>query len=84
MDILFAAIVLALVCLLVIGLVPSWDALSAQLGVFFSREAPPETGPTPIQPIAPVRARKRPHADTPARGKSGKRHTVVPHQARGR
>ena len=35
MNIVLAAIVLALVCLLVIWLLPGWRALSAQLGDLF-------------------------------------------------
>lgn len=84
MNILFAAIVLALVCLLIIWLIPSWGALSAQLGTFFNKAPPAEAGPTPIQPVLPVHPDKQPHADAPARKQTGKRHTVVPHQSRGR
>lgn len=84
MNILFAAIVLALVCLLIIWLVPSWSALSAQLGTFFNKAPPAEGDAMPIQPVPPVRPDKRPHADAPAHKQTGKRHTVVPHQSRGR
>lgn len=84
MNILFAAIVLALICLLVIWLVPSWDALSAQLKAYFS--GPPRTQATlaRIQPVPPPRSRKHPHDDQPTRPQTGQRRTVVPHQARGR
>lgn len=85
MNILFAAIVLALMCLLVIWLVPSWDALRAQLKAYFS--PPPRTQATRArtQPVPPPRTRKHSHDDQPTRKpQTGQRHTVVPHQARGR
>lgn len=84
MNILFAAIVLALMCLLVIWLVPNWDALNAQLNTYFS--GPPRTraAVARIQPAPPPRSRKHLHDDPPARPQTGQRHTVVPHQARGR
>ena len=84
MNILFAAIVLALMCLLVIWLVPNWDALSAQLNAYFS--GPPQTraAVARIQPAPPPRSRKHLHDDQPARPQTGQRHTVVLHQARGR
>ncbi|MDW5443270.1 hypothetical protein [Polaromonas sp. SM01] len=84
MNILFAAIVLALVCLLIIWLLPSWSALSAQLGSYFSKTPAVETDSVPSQTATPRRSRKQSHADAPAHKQTGKRHTVVPHQARGR
>jgi len=84
MNILFAAIVLALICLLVIWLVPNWDALSAQLKVYFSGPPRPRAALASIQPAPPPRSRKQLHDDPPTRPQTGQRHTVVPHQARGR
>jgi hypothetical protein len=81
MNILFAAIVLALICLLVIWLVPNWDALSAQLNAYFL--GPPRTQADEAR-IQPPPSRKHLQDDPPARPQTGQRHTVVPHQARGR
>jgi len=83
MNILFAAIVLALMCLLVIWLVPNWDALSAQLNAYFSGPPRTQADEARIQP-PPRPSRKHLHDDPPARPQTGQRHTVVPHQARGR
>lgn len=83
MNILFAAIVLALMCLLVIWLVPNWEALSAQLNAYFSGPPRTQADEARIQPPPPP-SRKHLHDDQPARPQTGQRHTVVPHQARGR
>jgi hypothetical protein len=83
MNILFAAIVLALMCLLVIWLVPNWEALSAQLNTYFSGPPRTQADEARIQP-PPRPSRKHLHDDPPARPQTGQRHTVVPHQARGR
>jgi hypothetical protein len=84
MNILLAAIVLALVCLLVIWLLPSWRALSAQLGNLFPSAPAPDTGFGVSKPAQRLRAGKQPPVHAPAHLHGGKRHTVLPHQARGR
>ena len=84
MNILFAAIVLALICLLIIWLGPNWGALSAQLNAFFRAPPRASTDQANIKPVPPPRSHKHPPDDQPARPQTGQRHTVVPHQSRGR
>ena len=84
MDVLLGAILLVLVLLLAFWLWPSWDALTAQFLMLFSRMPagqiePPEAGPMP-----PVAAIEPPLPGPSAPQLHGKRHTVLPHQARGR
>lgn len=83
MNIVLVAIVLAFVCLLVIWLVPSWPALSVQLASLFPRVSA-DTVLTPVQLPKKLRAGKQPPVHATARLHGGKRHTVLPHQARGR
>lgn len=84
MNIVLAAIVLALVCLLVIWLLPSWRALGAQLGNLFPGTPAPDADVAPAQPVQRLRAGKPPPVHGPTRQHGSKRHTVLPHQTRGR
>ncbi|MEO8021932.1 hypothetical protein [Polaromonas sp.] len=84
MNIVLAAIVLALICLLGIWLLPSWRALSAQLGNLFPSAPEPDTGFGAIKPAQRLRAGKQPPVHAPAYLHGSKRHTVLPYQARGR
>ncbi|OOG42818.1 hypothetical protein [Polaromonas sp. A23] len=83
MNIVLVAIVLALVCLLVIWLLPSWRALSVQLTSLFPN-SPADAVLTPVQLPKKLRAGKQPPVHASARLHGSKRHTVLPHQARGR
>lgn len=85
MNMLFAAIALVLVCALIIWLVPSWGALRAQLASLFARESAAAAGPEQNKPV-PISQHmgKHLHEETQHPTQTGKRHTVVPHQARGR
>jgi hypothetical protein len=80
---LLALIMLALV-LLAFWLWPSWDALSGQIRLLLARTPagqiePPQDGPVPASIAVP------PHLQlASAPQHHGKRHTVLPHQARGR
>jgi uncharacterized protein (DUF58 family) len=83
MNIVLVAIVLALICLLVIWLLPSWRALSVQLASLFPSPSA-DAEPTPVQLPKKLRAGKQPPVHASVRLHGGKRHTVLPHQARGR
>jgi hypothetical protein len=85
MNMLFAAVALVLVCALVIWRVPSWAAVRAQLANLFARESAADAGPEQNKAVPSSKhTGKHLHEETQHATQSGKRHTVVEHQARGR
>jgi len=84
MTIVLTATVLALFFLVMIWLLPSWPALYAQFGKLFPAAPAAEATPSPVRPAQRLRAARQPPLHAAARLHVGKRHTVLPHQARGR
>lgn len=84
MDILLILFLVFFFAVLAIWLLPSWKVLAAQFSALFPRASQgpadlPEARPTP-----PKSPDKHVHGDPLAPGHKAKRHTVLPHQARGR
>ncbi|MGH8830650.1 MAG: hypothetical protein ACREXV_06120 [Polaromonas sp.] len=84
MDILFILFLVFFFGLLAFWLVPSWKVLATQFSALFSRAPPGPTDRPETRPNPPRSPGKRVHDDPLAPGQKGKRHTVLPHQARGR
>lgn len=84
MDILFILFLVFFFVLLAFWLLPSWKVLAAQFSTLFPRASP---GPTDLPEAHPTPSRqpgKHVHGDPIDPAHKAKRHTVVPHQARGR
>lgn len=84
MTIVLTATVLALLCLVAIWLLPSWPALYAQFGKLLPNTPASDAAQPPARPAQRLRAARQPPLHATARLHLGKRHTVLPHQARGR
>lgn len=84
MTIVLTATVLALFFLVMIWLLPSWPALFALFGRLFPDAPATDATPSLARPAQRLRAARQPPLHASARVHVGKRHTVLPHQARGR
>jgi hypothetical protein len=84
MTIVLTATVLALFFLVMIWLLPSWPALYAQFGKLFPDAPAADTAQPLSRPAQRLRAARPPPLHAGTRLNGGKRHTVLPHQARGR
>jgi hypothetical protein len=89
MEVMFAAVLLAVVVLLALAASPGWGLLAAQFRALFYAPPPGRVSPPPGKSCEPASAGGRPQSQ----GRHGaprdtahglRRHTVVPHQARGR
>ncbi|MCJ0764636.1 hypothetical protein [Variovorax terrae] len=86
MEMTFVAILFVLVVLLAIWASPGWSALVAQYRALFSVQPPGQVSPPDGRSAPPATAAdpQHRHGGAPAGQHGPKRHTVVPHQARGR
>lgn len=84
MTIVLTATVLALLCLVAIWLLPSWPALYAQFGKLFPNTPAADVAKPRARPAQRLRAARPPPLHAGVRLHGDKRHTVLPHQARGR
>lgn len=84
MDMATAAILLVLVLLSAIWLSQNWGTLAAQLRALFGRAPAGRIDIPDIKSAPPEASDKSLRADAAAGRHKAKRHTVVPHQARGR
>ncbi len=89
MEMMFIVVVLAAAGLLVLACGPGWSVLAAQFHALFHTPPPGQISQPPGRPCEPASAGAR----QPRQGRHGtphdtvhgpRRHTVVPHQARGR
>lgn len=84
MNVLLILFLVFVFALLAIWLLPSWKVLADQLGSMFSRAAPGPANPPESHPAPPKSPGKHSPGEALTPGHKAKRHTVLPHQARGR
>ena len=84
MNVLSALILVFSMLVLAIWLLPGWGILVAQFRSFFQATGPGAMDLPAVRPLAPRVHDQHIHATPTALTPQAKRHTVLPHQARGR